>query len=241
MDEGHKPLCSCHSEPMQWSAGSKGGHWRCKVRHLEGQRRRRQESGRKTEWRYDYHRALKRAAYRQHLEAIQRKTRQVQYAAARELCLAVRGVDVSGKPIRRGALPPLCACHHEPMLNNGEGGWRCGVERRAAERAREALRKEQDYEKWREKGRRKERRRRAHKRGAVSEPYTREALLQRDGGRCRYCGEAVSSTWQVAHLVALSRGGHDTWDNVAVSCAACNRADGVHRLPVQLHLPLQAA
>lgn len=176
---------------------------------------------------------------RNRLRAAARDARQ-RYAASRALNMAVYGISDSTAPIDRGKLPPLCSCHHKPMRSNGMGGWRCGPSRREAERRQEQALKERDYERYREKVRRTERRRRAAARGVKSEPYTRQELYDRDGGRCRYCDELVGDDWHIAHLVALARGGADTLDNVAVACRSCNIADGVGRLPVQLHLPTAA-
>lgn len=126
------------------------------------------------------------------------------------------------------------------MRSNGMGGWRCGIDRREYERQQEQSLKMTDYSRYREKAYRSERRRRALKRSVASESYTRQELYDRDGGRCRYCDILVDEEWHVAHLVALARGGSDTLDNVAVSCPPCNLADGVGRLPVQLHIPKAA-
>lgn len=154
------------------------------------------------------------------------------YTAAHALNLAVRRINTSLEPIDQGPdAPPLCTCHHEPMRSNASS-WRCAVKRREYERQTNS------YDPV--KSSKQKRRRRAAKRGVLSEPYSRQEVFDRDGGKCRYCEGAVGSDWHIAHLVALSRGGADTLDNVAVSCRSCNLADGVGRLPVQLHLPRAA-
>ena len=115
---------------------------------------------------------------------------------------------------------PLCPCHRVPMRWMGRmplGHWICSVKRQEGNRRKRSVR-------------------RARMLGVVSEPYSREEIYDRDGGRCRYCDELVGNDWHIAHLVALSRGGPDTRANVAVACPACNLADGEGRLPVQLHL-----
>lgn len=162
------------------------------------------------------------------------------YDAVLELNRSARGVSTSVVPIDRGPdLPPLCACHHEPMRSDA-GAFRCSIERREAERRRYERQRAENPEAAREKARRSERRRRARQKGVRSESYTRHEVYARDGGRCRYCEESVGTDWHIAHLVALARGGEDTLDNVAVACRDCNSADGVGRLPVQLHIPRAA-
>ncbi len=61
-------------------------------------------------------------------------------------------------------------------------------------------------------------------------------VFERDGGLCRYCGKPVRANWHLAHLVAKAKGGQDTLENLAVSCAKCNLRDGTGRVPVQLHV-----
>jgi HNH endonuclease len=232
--ETERPLCPCHGLPM-WSNGP--NRFVCRVtraaRKLPATQAARD-------------RAAKKAARQKILDPergmrFAQKAAASRYAAARALNREVRGVSDSPRPVDRGPdLPPLCACHHEPMLSDGGDGWRCGPQRRSREREREKELKTADYGRYREKRQRSERRRRARERGVKSEPYTRQEVYERDGGACRYCGEQVADDWHIAHLVALARGGEDTLDNVAVSCAPCNVADGVGRLPVQLHLPRAA-
>lgn len=40
--------------------------------------------------------------------------------------------------------------------------------------------------------------------------------------KCLYCGCDVSEVFHVEHLTALSRGGLNTKDNLAISCPTCN-------------------
>jgi 5-methylcytosine-specific restriction endonuclease McrA len=47
----------------------------------------------------------------------------------------------------------------------------------------------------------------------------RKAILQRDSFTCRYCGEHPAKT--IDHVLAFSRGGKSTYDNLVVSCPAC--------------------
>jgi 5-methylcytosine-specific restriction endonuclease McrA len=53
---------------------------------------------------------------------------------------------------------------------------------------------------------------------------SRRAVLSRDGFRCQYCGSTKRLT--LDHVVPVSRGGTNTWDNVVTSCAPCNVRKG---------------
>lgn len=51
----------------------------------------------------------------------------------------------------------------------------------------------------------------------------REVLWLEADRRCAYCGvEVAVDTFQIDHKVPKSRGGRHRWDNLAVSCHACN-------------------
>lgn len=59
--------------------------------------------------------------------------------------------------------------------------------------------------------------------GAVP-ALTNAALFSRDGYLCLYCGETLPARLLTRdHVVPLSRGGKDTWENVASACRACNQ------------------
>lgn len=70
--------------------------------------------------------------------------------------------------------------------------------------------------------------RRARVRSApVVERISREYVWARDGGVCHLCGlPADRATWEVDHVVPLSRGGEHSYRNVAVSHRVCNRKKG---------------
>jgi 5-methylcytosine-specific restriction endonuclease McrA len=48
---------------------------------------------------------------------------------------------------------------------------------------------------------------------------SRRAVFLRDGHRCQYCGGSADS---IDHVIPRSRGGNNTWDNVAAACRPCN-------------------
>jgi hypothetical protein len=53
----------------------------------------------------------------------------------------------------------------------------------------------------------------------------REAVVERDGGRCRYCGLAQlghGGTFHIDHIVPRSRGGATSLDNLALQCPSCS-------------------
>lgn len=59
---------------------------------------------------------------------------------------------------------------------------------------------------------------------------TRQLMKQRDCGRCRYCGRAVSDDATTDHVIPKSRGGSDEIDNLVISCTPCNNRKG-RKLP----------
>jgi 5-methylcytosine-specific restriction endonuclease McrA len=67
---------------------------------------------------------------------------------------------------------------------------------------------------------------------------TNTFLFARDGYRCQYCGrrqhelkprEALTRD----HLIPISRGGLNTWDNVVTACSPCNTRKA-NRLPTEI-------
>jgi 5-methylcytosine-specific restriction endonuclease McrA len=50
-------------------------------------------------------------------------------------------------------------------------------------------------------------------------PPTRRTVLQRDQGRCAYCGDGADT---MDHVVPRSRGGRHDWANVVAACRRCN-------------------
>jgi 5-methylcytosine-specific restriction endonuclease McrA len=66
---------------------------------------------------------------------------------------------------------------------------------------------------------------------------SRKNILRRDGYRCIYCGRG-DVTLTVDHVVPLSRGGEDTWENLVCACVSCNNKKG-DRTPEEAMLPLR--
>ena len=65
-------------------------------------------------------------------------------------------------------------------------------------------------------------------------------LFRRDNFLCLYCGEQFSPRQLTRdHIVPRSRGGKDSWTNVATACARCNRVKGA-RTPEEASMPLLA-
>lgn len=69
---------------------------------------------------------------------------------------------------------------------------------------------------------------------------TNVALFARDRFLCLYCGDHFSRGELTRdHVMPLSRGGRDTWENVVSACIACNVKKG-SRTPAQAGMPLLA-
>ena len=65
----------------------------------------------------------------------------------------------------------------------------------------------------------------------------RKNILQRDNFSCQYCfysGDQLS----IDHVIPRSRGGQDTWENVATACISCNIRKG-NRTPKEAKMPLK--
>lgn len=79
--------------------------------------------------------------------------------------------------------------------------------------------------------------RRARKLAApVVERIYRAEVWARDGGKCHICKRQCDpNDWHMEHIVPLSRGGDESYQNVAVSHPACNLRKGV-RGPGQMRL-----
>ena len=53
---------------------------------------------------------------------------------------------------------------------------------------------------------------------------SRHNIMKRDGNRCLYCGSNRNLT--IDHVLPRSRGGGDTWENLATACNQCNVRKG---------------
>ena len=84
---------------------------------------------------------------------------------------------------------------------------------------------------------------RSHVRGHALDPtpaLTNTALFARDQQLCLYCGRDYPRQHLTRdHVVPLSRGGRDTWENVVSACFHCNSRKG-GRTPQQASMPLLA-
>jgi 5-methylcytosine-specific restriction endonuclease McrA len=69
---------------------------------------------------------------------------------------------------------------------------------------------------------------------------TNTALFARDRHICLYCGDHYSRGELTRdHVMPVSKGGHDEWENVVSACLACNLKKS-NRTPQQAHMPLLA-
>jgi 5-methylcytosine-specific restriction endonuclease McrA len=67
-----------------------------------------------------------------------------------------------------------------------------------------------------------------------------QALFARDRHLCMYCGQQYTrSDLTRDHVLPLSRGGLDVWENVVSACLPCNVRKG-SRTPQQAEMPLLA-
>lgn len=69
---------------------------------------------------------------------------------------------------------------------------------------------------------------------------TNPALFSRDAHLCLYCGEAFPRSQLTRdHVMPLSKGGRDHWENVVAACFPCNSRKR-NRTPQQAGMPLLA-
>lgn len=84
---------------------------------------------------------------------------------------------------------------------------------------------------------------RGHARTRTIDPtphLSNAALFARDRSLCLYCGQRYARNQLTRdHVVPLSRGGLDCWENVVSACAHCN-ARKADRTPAQARMPLLA-
>ena len=58
-------------------------------------------------------------------------------------------------------------------------------------------------------------------------PLNNRTLFSRDGHICMYCGgKFPDSVLTRDHIIPLSKGGRDVWENVVTSCRRCNQHKG---------------
>lgn len=77
-------------------------------------------------------------------------------------------------------------------------------------------------------GRVRAQRRRARVRGARG-TYSAadiQAIYERQGGRCWWCGTDVGTEYDIDHRVPLVQGGSNDVSNIVVACPSCNRSKG---------------
>ena len=81
----------------------------------------------------------------------------------------------------------------------------------------------------------------AHPRALDPSPaLTNTALFARDASMCMYCGKEYGRhSLTRDHVVPISKGGRDIWENVVCACFHCNSRKG-GRTPNQAGMPLLA-
>lgn len=68
---------------------------------------------------------------------------------------------------------------------------------------------------------------------------TKKNVIIRDDGKCSYCGvRGQKGTMTVDHIMPKSRGGPQTWRNLATSCQRCNNRKG-NRTPEEANMKLR--
>lgn len=68
----------------------------------------------------------------------------------------------------------------------------------------------------------------------------RLVVLERDGWRCRFCGESERGYLRIDHIHPQAKGGGDEVENLWTLCLWCNAKKATHLLPFQLPLKGEA-
>ncbi len=70
--------------------------------------------------------------------------------------------------------------------------------------------------------------------------FSRQSVFARDGGRCLYCGVAVTrESFSFDHVLPRAQGGLTSWENIVTACLPCNQTKG-GRTPEQAGMKLLA-
>ena len=68
--------------------------------------------------------------------------------------------------------------------------------------------------------------------------FTRKNVWLRDGGKCQYCGDAVTlAEFTYDHVIPASQGGPRNWTNIVVACIPCNQHKR-NRTPAEARMKL---
>jgi 5-methylcytosine-specific restriction endonuclease McrA len=66
---------------------------------------------------------------------------------------------------------------------------------------------------------------------------SRKNILRRDAHKCQYCGRSDLAL-TVDHVIPVSRGGDETWENLVCACVRCNNKKG-DCTPEEAQMPLR--
>lgn len=68
--------------------------------------------------------------------------------------------------------------------------------------------------------------------------YNRRNIMARDEHTCQYCGKRLpESQLTLEHVLPVSKGGDDTWENVVAACRTCNNGKA-NRTPQEAGMKL---
>lgn len=68
--------------------------------------------------------------------------------------------------------------------------------------------------------------------------FNKEAVFQRDGNRCQYCGKVLPHhLLNLDHVIPRNMGGKTSWENIVTSCIDCNSRKG-NRMPHQANMKI---
>lgn len=68
-------------------------------------------------------------------------------------------------------------------------------------------------------------------------PLSKKNILTRDNHTCQYCGSKPGKSITIDHIIPISRGGKDEWENLVACCLKCNN-DKNNKLPSEVGMTL---
>jgi len=69
------------------------------------------------------------------------------------------------------------------------------------------------------------------KRKGISQKVRFE-VFKRDGFSCQYCGKTANVTLEIDHIMPISKGGTNDFENLITACYECNRGKGAKEIGV---------
>ena len=84
------------------------------------------------------------------------------------------------------------------------------------------------------------RKRRALEKQTLTEPYTRQQIIQIYGDNCYLCNKPIDNDYHLDHIIPISKGGTDLIENIRPTHPLCNLQKGDKLITILVGEDLQA-